>query len=486
MRVAGAVGVVHLASAIFLIGCAGSATRATSPNPVTEPPELGPVNVLTLPTVVERRLGNGLRVLIVEHHELPLADLLLVVRTGSEADPLQKEGLATLVGSLLDEGTINRSALQIAEQIGFLGISLRTTAGWDASRVTLHTPVAQLDSALALMADVTLRPSFSADELERLRKERLTALLQLRDRGPAIADQAYSHVVFGGDHPYGRPQLGDEASVGSLTRDDVLRFYQTYYRPNDAALIVVGDVRPDEIQQRLERWFGRWAPGPVPATRFPPAPIARAATVHLVDKPGAAQSSFRIGTVGVPRATEDFFPIQVMNTVLGGAFTSRLNQNLRETKGYTYGARSAFDMRRSAGLFTARAEIVTAKSDSALIEFMKELRNIRELVSRVELEKAKNYIQLSLPGAVETTFGIASRLATIALYDLPLDYLNMFSQRIAAVTQADVRRVALKHVRPEEMDIVLVGDLEQIESGIRALGVGNVILRDLSGRSALP
>jgi zinc protease len=186
--------------------------------------------------------------------------------------------------------------------------------------------------------------------------------------------------------------------------------------------------------------------------------------------------------VGVPRATQDFFPIQVMNTILGASFTSRLNQNLRETKGYTYGAGSSFDMRQAAGPFTARAEIVTAKSDSALIEFMKELRGIRESVPATELDKAKNYLQLGLPASFESTSDIAGRLIPIALYNLPLDYFNTYSQRIAAVTAADVQRVAQQYVRPEQMHIVIVGDLKTIEQGIRSLRIGKVELRDLSGR----
>jgi zinc protease len=451
-------------------------------NPITKPPELGPVKPLTVPAVVERTLSNGLRLLIVEHRELPIADVILVVKTGSEADPPAKQGVGSLVAAMLDEGTTSRNALQIAEQIAFLGVSLSTGGGWDASRVQLHTPITQLDSALALMADVALRPSFPANELERLRQERLTTLLQLKDRGPALADLAYSHILFGEEHPYGRPQLGNEKTVAAITRVDVRQFYDTFYRPNNAALVIVGDVQPDDAQRRVERLFGAWQRGTVPPTRFGAPPSATQPTVYLIDKPGAAQSSFRLGAVGVPRATQDFFPIQVMNTILGASFTSRLNQNLRETKGYTYGAGSSFDMRQAAGPFTARAEIVTAKSDSALIEFMKELRAIRESVPATELDKAKNYLQLGLPASFESTSDIAGRLIPIALYNLPLDYFNTYSQRIAAVTAADVQRVAQQYVRPEQMHIVIVGDLKTIEQGIRSLRIGKVELRDLSGR----
>jgi predicted Zn-dependent peptidase len=449
----------------------------------TTPPQLADPKPLTLPQVVERKLDNGLRILIVEHHELPIADFVMVVKSGSEEDPAKREGLASLTAALLDEGTRTRNTLQIADQIGFLGIELSTSSGWDASRITLHTPTAQLDSAFALFGDVVLHPAFAPKELERLRQERLTGILQQRDRAPVIADLAYSSILYGEEHPYGKPAQGNEASVKALTRADVQRFYTQHYRPNNAVLLVVGDVSVDDVVARANAVFGRWQPGTIPASRVTSTKASTAGTtVYLIDKPGAPQSSFRIGSIGVARATQDFFPLQVMNTILGGSFTSRLNNNLRETKGYTYGAGSSFDMRQAEGPFTARAEIVREKSDSALIEFMKELRNIRESVPGDELTKAKRYLQLGLPAQFETTSDIAFRLAPLAVYDLPLDYFNNYAQQIGAVTEADVQRVAQQYVRPDNLSVVIVGDLKSIEPGIRAVKIGNVEIRDISGR----
>jgi zinc protease len=478
------------------LGCAPRATvppqepaeRATAavpelPQPArTSPPPLGPVKPLTLPQVVQRELPNGLRLLIVEHHELPVADFVLVVNTGAEADPQGRGGLANLTAALLDDGTRTRSALDIAEQIGFLGIQLAAGSGWDASRVILHTPTAQLDSALALFADVVLNPAFAADELERLRQERLTQLLQLRDRPPAIADLAYNLIVFGDEHPYGRSTIGTESSVEVVTREDLQRFYAAYYRPNNAVLIVVGAVQPDDIVQRVRDAFGGWERATVPRAQLPSPARAPAGTLYLIDKPGAPQSSFRLGGIGVARATEDFFPVLVMNTILGGSFTSRLNANLRETRGYTYGAGSMFDMRRAAGPFVARAEIVATKTDSALIEFMRELRGVHEVVPADELDKAKQYLQLQLPSQFETTADIATRLMPLAVYDLPLDYFDDYTRRIEAVTQQDVQRVARRYVRPDEMSIVIVGDVQTIEQGVRAVHTGPVEVRDVTGR----
>jgi zinc protease len=448
----------------------------------TKPPELAPLSQLTLPPVVRRQLENGLEILVVEHHELPVADMILIVKTGGEGDPATKPGVATLTAAMLDEGAGRRTALDIADQEAFLGVQIGTGSGWDQSTVTLHAPVAVLDSAMALFADVALRPTFPASDLERLRKERLTELLQLKDRAPQIADRAYAAILYGERHPYGRPLTGTEASTRAILRTDVRRFYQTYFRPNNATLIVVGDVSADDVERRARALFSGWTRANVPARQFGDPPTGLATAIYLIDKPGAPQSSVRIGSIGVPRSTEDYFSILVMNTILGGAFTSRLNTNLRETHGYTYGAGSGFSMRRWAGPFTARAEVVGAKSDSALIEFMKELRAIREAVPNSELEKAKRYLQLQLPGEFETTGDIASQLIPVVVYGLPLDYYNSYVQRIEAVTVADVQRVAQQYVDPSKFAVVIVGDRKAIEAGLRALNIGELSIRDMAGQ----
>ena len=232
----------------------------------TKPPALGALGSLTIPPVVRRQLENGLEVLVVEHHELPVVDMVLVVKTGGEGDPAAKPGTATLTATMLDEGAGRRTALDIADQEAFLGVQVGTGSGWDQSTVTLHAPVAVLDSAMALFADVALRPTFPTADFERLRKERLTELLQLKDRAPQIADRAYAAILYGERHPYGRPLTGTEASTRAITRNDVRRFYQTYFRPNNATLIVVGDVTADDIERRVRALFGSWARADVPAT----------------------------------------------------------------------------------------------------------------------------------------------------------------------------------------------------------------------------
>ena len=448
----------------------------------SKPPELGPPPKLSLPPITTRQLPNGLKLMIVEQHELPLADFVLLVGSGSTADPASKPGIANLVSAMLREGTTTRKSLEIADQIAFLGIRLSPTSSWESSTLSLHTPTAQLDSALALFADVALHPSFPANEFERVRKTQLTELLQVRDQGAAIASIVFPAIIYGSAHPYGAPAQGTEASVKALTTGDLQSYYQANFRPNNATLIVVGDVTPAQVEQKINALFGGWQRADIPQINYSEPPKSATTTIYLIDKPGAAQSSFRIGAVGVPRSTQDYFALTVMNTILGGSFTSRLNQNLRETRGYTYGAGSRFDMRRAAGPFLASAEIVTAKSDSALLEFMKELNGIRQLVPPAELSRAKRYLQLQLPGNFETTQQIAAAMVPVALFGLPLDYYNNYVQNIEGVTQADVARVAQQYINPGSLAVVIVGDRKTIEAALKATNVGPIAIRDISGQ----
>ena len=479
------------AAAPALLVCL-SAACASSPEPVavtpgadvngiqTTPPTPGPAPELSLPDPVRRTLANGLQVILVEQRELPVVDIRLVVRAGAAADAASEAGRATLLADLLDEGTTTRTALQIADELEYLGAELSTDAGWDASLATLHVLRPRLDDALELMADVVLHPTFPDEELERKRAERLASLVQQRDDPRFLASNAFASVLYGEHHPYGLSTLGTNASVRALTRDDMLRTYRRYWRPGNAFMVVAGDVSMDEIVPMLERHFGEWEnadvrPAPLPLP-LPPGPTG----VYIVDKPGAAQSEIRIGQIGVARDTPDYFPLLVMNTMLGGSFTSRLNMNLREDKGYTYGARSGFDQRMSAGPFTAAAAVHTAVTDSAVLEFLTEMRRMRdEPVTPVEIDRAINYIAYGLARRFETTNDIASNVADAVLYGLGDDYFDRYVARVRAVTAADVQRVARTYLDPQHWAIVIAGDRAQIEEKMRALNVGDVVLRPL-------
>ncbi len=451
----------------------------------TKPPALPPAPALKLPAVQTTTLANGLTLTVVEMHKVPVVDVQLLVDAGSARDAADLPGLATFTATMLQQGAGRRAALDIADEAAFLGAQLTTSAGYDVATVSLHVPKRRLEPALDLLADVVLRPTFADSEVTRQRELRRAQIVQLADNPVAMASVAFPAIVYGRAHPYGHALNGTAGSTAALSRDRVAAFYAACYRPNGARVLVVGDITPAEARRLLAARFEGWERGPIaaPPETAAPAPAARA--VYLVDKPGAAQSVIRIGHVGIARSNPDYFALQVLNTILGDAFTSRLNQNLRETHGYTYGAFSQFVAWRLPGPFVASASVVTAKTDSSLIEFLKELRRIRdEPVSDAELAKAKAYITLGLPGDFETTASAASRLRELLVYGLPLDYFDHYSDRITAITTADVQRVAKAYINPDHLDIVVVGDKSQIEAGIKALNEGPIVYRDLWGEES--
>jgi len=441
-----------------------------------------------LPQVQRRKLSNGLEVLIVEQHELPVVNMNMVLRTGAAADPADRAGLSNLTAALIDEGTKTRSALDISNQLAAIGARLRTESDFDSSGLSLLTLTKHLDKALELYSDVVTNPSFPDSELELQRKTRLGTLMQRRDDANAIAGVVYASLLYGRNHPYGHPAFGDEQSVKAITNDDVRRFYETYYRPNNAALIVAGDVTPATLIPKLEKAFGNWKRADVPAIEIGEPPARDKATLYIVDKPGAAQSVLMIGQIGQPRSTPDYFPLLVMNTMLGGQFTSRVNMNLREDKGYTYGARTSFDYRRGAGPFMATAGVQTAVTKESVFEFLKELRGVRgeRPVTAQELEFSKQAIIRGFPRTFETPEQLTNRLTDVVLYGLPDDYFNNYIARVRAVTVTDINRVANRYLDPSRMAILVVGDRKVVEPGLRSLtDVGQTITYvDTEGRPA--
>lgn len=459
-----------------LVLVAASVTLVAQQPDRKQPPPLGPAPALKLPAIQKQLLSNGLAVWIVEHHEVPLAQINLIVRSGSAADPIGKYGVGNLTAAMLDEGAGTRSSLDLADAIEFLGANLSTASSFDASSVRMSVPVSKLAEALPLMSDVALRPTFPSADLDRLRKERLTGLLQARDNAGALIQLAFPRIVFGPTHRYGTSANGLPATIEALTVDDLKTFYRSHFRPDNATLLVVGDLTPATALPMLERAFGNWkADGMAPLVAdVPNAPQLTKRQVYLVDKPEAAQSQIRIGWVGVSRSTPDYAVLEVLNTVLGGSFTSRLNQNLREKNGYAYGASSGFDMRLSAGPFLAAAGVQTDKTADALKEFFNELNGILTPVPPDELAKARNYVALGFPGEFETTSDMARKLEELVIYNLPDTTFSNFVPSVTAVTAADLQRAAARFVQPERMAVVVVGDLKLIEGPIRALNLGPI------------
>jgi predicted Zn-dependent peptidase len=447
----------------------------------SQPPEPGPPPVLQLPDVGAARLSNGLAVHLVEMHEVPVVEIALVLEAGAAQDPAGKFGLASLTAAMLDEGAGGRPALDLAEAFALLGATLTTGSSYDATFVRLGVPVARLDRALPLMADVVLRPDFPAPEVERVRTEWLTAMLQARDDPAWVATRAFNRLLYGEDHRYGTDERGTPGSLGTLTGSDVRAFHRRHYQPARAALIVAGDVRRDEVVPMLERAFGGWqAAGPAPDDR-PVAPAGQpdARRIVLVDKPGAAQSQIRIGWVGVPRRTPDYFALVTLNTVLGGSFTSRLNTNLRETHGYAYGAGSQFVMREEAGPFVAAAGVQSDRTAEALREFFNELTGILQPIPPDEFGRAQRNIALGFGASFETTEDMVARVQHRLVYELPDDVYETYVPNVLAVTVAEAGAAARQHLDPSRFLVVVVGDRASIETPLRALGLGPVTVADV-------
>lgn len=446
------------------------------------PPPVGPAPSLDLPEIHEFLLGNGLTVLVIPRDEVPIVSVSLQLPGGATAQRPEEAGLAALVAEMLEEGTAVRSAFQIADELDRLGASLDSYATPDASGVDLQVLSSRLDPALDLMAEVVLDPAFPQEELERIRQQRLTRILQGRDEARVLADEAFDRTLYGDRHPYGLPGIGTEETLESFGREDVVRFHAERYEPSGAVLVVAGDVEPAAVEARAEALFGAWQPGRAPLPEAPEPPPVDDFTIYLVDKPGAAQSEIRLGRVAMDARDPDYFALNVMNTVLGGAFTSRLNIRLREEKGYTYGAMSGFARRTLPGPFTALAAVYTPVTDSAVVEFVREIRRMAdEPVPAEELTRARNFVAYRLPRELETTRDLAGRIAEARIYQLPETFYQEYVDRTLSVSAEDVQGVARRWLDLSRMSLVIAGDRALIEEPLRDLGLGRVVVLETPG-----
>ena len=438
-------------------------------------PKPGPQPKFTLPPIEKSKLDNGLEIWMVEQKELPIVSMNLVLKTGSSNEPDNRTGVAGMVSQLLDDGTKTRSAVDIVNQLQGLGANLNAGSGFDSTNVTLQTLTKNLDQALDIYADVIQNPAFPAKELESMRARSLIGLRQQRSNPNAVSNNVYNKVLYG-DHPYGRDNT--EATIKAITRDDVVKYYDATFRPNNGVLIVVGDYDKAALKAKIAKAFGGWKEGEVSARAVAAAKPIEKARIFIVDRPGSAQSVVSIGQIGVDRSNPDYYALNVMNRILGGAFTSRINMNLREDKGYTYGARSGWSFRRGAGPFSAGGDIQTAYTKEAVAEFIKELNDIRggRPVTDRELEYNKQSLIRQYPSGFETVGAISANLANLVTFGLPDSYFNDYIAKINSITVNDVNRVANKYLDPEKMAIVIVGDRKVIEPGLKELGYGITIL----------
>jgi zinc protease len=436
-------------------------------------PAAGPAPKLTLPVAKAFKLQNGLSVYLIERHKLPLMSAALVITGGSAVNPSGKPGLASFTADMLTEGTTKMSSLEFAASVERLGASVGSQAGADSSGVTLATLTKNEDAAMSLFADAAQRPSFPADEVERVRTSRITSLLQEKDSPVVTAQKIVGHVLYG-DSPYGYMPDGTEASNKAITRDDLTALWKKTYVPAGAALVFAGDLTEAQAHSLAEKYFGEWK-GENAAAAVPETPAAPSPGVYVSDLPGSPQTVLLAVGLGTQRTTPDYVPLTVMNSVLGGLFSSRLNMNLREKHGYTYGARSTFDFRRGVGPFWAGGSMKTDATAPATLEIFSELKRMKESeVSAEELKLAKDNFSQSQVGRFQTTGQLALTFGALHVYGLPPDYFEKLPPAIEAVTAADVHRVAEKYIDPAHMFVVAVGDRAKIAPELTKLNIGAV------------
>jgi zinc protease len=429
------------------------------------------------PATVRTVLSNGLRVAVVPMPGRALVSATLVVRSGAADEPDALGGAAVLAARALSEGTEVRDAVALIEAAERLGASLHAEAGWDAVSAGVDVPASRLGAALDLLAEMLRRPAFPEREVERLRDERLTDLLQARADPRRRADEAFVASIYADSSPYHRPPGGAADTVARLTAADLRAVHDRAIDPARAVIVVAGDVEPDEVIATVESLFADWSPAP---TARDPGPIDDTSAiggrvVNVVHRPGAVQTEIRIGHPALPRRHPDFHAVSVMSAILGGLFNSRLNMNLREEKGYTYGAGAGFDLRRARGPFAARAAVNTDATVPAVGEFLIELDRIREApVAETELHAARDFLVGVFPLRFETPGPVAGSLAGLFVHDLPDDELARYRAAVEAVTVADVQRVARAHIHPEASAIVLVGDRDQFGQALEAADLGPV------------
>jgi zinc protease len=453
-------------------GVGGSARAVVTP---VRPSSSAPVPY-RFPRFEIATLENGLRVIVAPVHKLPVVTALVLADAGASTEPAGRDGVANLTARGLLEGTMHRSGNDLTERFERLGAGVFAGADWDAADVGVTVLRSHLEAALSLVGELVLEPSFPERDVARLRAERLADLLQMRTEPRGLADEMFSRFVYDPVSRYARPEEGGSDTVGRLTRDDVVRFYRSRYRPRGSTLVLVGDVSVDDGLTLARRTLGQWEGA---AERCAPpgdAPARATKAVHLVRKEDAPQSELRIGHVGLPRTHPDYFAALVMNAVLGGLFSSRINLNLREVHAYTYAAFSGFAWRRGAGPFVASTAVESDITAEAAREVLTEIDRIRAApVSADELSLATSYLGGVFPIKYETTDAIARALAALVAYDLPLDYFDTYRDNVRAVSIADVQRAAQSYLHPDALQVVVVGDASEVKAPLAAMDLGPLL-----------
>ena len=427
------------------------------------------------PSFTEEVLSSGLKLVVAPAEKLPLVTVLVVVDAGSTIDPPGKEGLAALTADALLEGTREFDGAQLTERFEQLGTAVESGADWDSAFIKLTVLADHLEEATALLGETISAPAFPEREIERLKAERLAEILQLESEPRGLADEKFAEFLYSGDSRYAKSDAGTAESVGRLSRADVESFFRGHYRAGSTTVVVAGAITPLAARTLVSKAFGRWPPGVGEGRPLVASPRASSRTLNIVNKPDAPQSELRVGHVGLPRKHPDFFPAMVMNAVLGGLFGSRINMNLREEHGYTYGASSYYDWRRGPGPFVVATAVQSEVTAAALQEIFLEIDRIRaSKISDEELSLARDYLDGVFPIRYETTTAIASALANLVIYGLNGDYYDTYRAHVREVTTDDVLRAAKTHLHPAQMQTLIVGDAAAIRESVASIGLGEL------------
>jgi zinc protease len=475
-------------TAALVIGLANVGALAQQTLDRTKVPPAGPTPVLHVPTWTKIQLSNGATLIVSERHKLPLVSFAITFVGGSnQFEPPDRLGVASLTASMLTEGTKTRTGDQLSNALQLLGTNVNAGIGAEEGSISFASTTKNFDATLAILSDMMLNSVFPAEALERLRGRTLVNLTQAKDQPVIVGAQVFAKVLYGDAHPYGQHTTAQ--SVKAITRDDIVKFQSAYYQPGRAIITVVGDVTPAKVKTSVEKALAAWAKGgEKPAFNYPKLPELQPAKIYLVDKPGAAQSVVNIGLPGPPRNTPDYFALQVLNTILGGQFQSRLNANIREQKGYSYGVNSGFSYGKGPGAFRAGGSIFTAKTDAALIEFIKELKGIvgEKPITDEEIKTAKESLIQGLPDRFASVNAISGAITTLTVQGLPDDYYQTYAQKVSAVTKDDLLRVAKQYIDVGHLAIVIVGDRAQVEAALKATEIAPITMLDLEGNPATP
>ncbi len=437
-------------------------------------PEAGPIRDFKAPLVMADKLDNGLKIKVARAPLVPVVTISLVLEAGEDVLGTDHAGLAVLTGDSLEGGTKKWSGSELASQLENNGTGLSVDTDWDCTTVSLSCLADRLDTVLSVLAEVILNPLFPEDEVNRFVSQEL-ALIEQRKMNPgSIASNRMRKMLYG-EMPYGRPLGGTEESLANVNPGAVLNFWKERYVPGGSGLVVVGDVDMSEIKDLTSKYFSDWTGLAVPGSHHKSESALNPRKMFLVDRPGSVQSEIRIGHIGQDRSTKDYFPLIVANTILGGAFTSRLNANLREKNGFTYGIRSSFQYRRSAGPWGVSTAVGTEVTADAVREAVFEVEKfVTEGPSQEEIESSRDYIAGVFPLRFETTDHIASHVVNTLVYGLPDDYYQSHRERVRMVTQDDVHQAVVRSIRPDEMTIVIVGDAESVKDPLLDLGWGDL------------